>query len=219
VELIIPHSNRNFQHSLQEFFFARFYAAYYFSQALLAMVVTLAFAFAFVFLQVTEYLEALFNISDGVYGSTFFVMTGFHGLHVMIGAAFLVVCFYRILIKEQIRKQSTGLECAIWYWHFVDVVWLFLFVSVYWWGGDFLIPEKPTLPSVAEEGSTVIDGEGYLSLLVNADCAFDPDKPGHGFQDPATIFMEEIISMYHYICLYLVFVFFVLLFLVLEILE
>jgi len=118
--------------------FVRYCAAHYFSHAFVAMVVTLAFAFAFILLQITEYLEALFNISDGVYGSTFFVMTGFHGLHVMIGAAFLVVCFYRILIKEQVRKQSTGLECAIWYWHFVDVVWLFVFFLVYVPAGEFI---------------------------------------------------------------------------------
>jgi len=196
----------------------RYRAARFFYNALEAMVVTLAFAFGFVFLQFTEYLEAAFSISDGVYGSTFFVMTGFHGLHVLIGAAFLVVCFYRIIYMEQVRRQSTGLECAIWYWHFVDVVWLFLFVSVYWWGGDFIA--APAGPATGGDDVLGSGGaEGYFPLSVQADCVYDPDHPTIGFQDPATIFMEEIISMYNYICLYLVFIFFILLFLILDILE
>jgi heme/copper-type cytochrome/quinol oxidase subunit 3 len=88
----------------------------------------------FLILQMREYLDASFSISDNVYGSTFFVMTGFHGLHVLVGVSFLLICQNRFIASLIAYKQSTGLECAIWYWHFVDVVWLFLFISVYWWG-------------------------------------------------------------------------------------
>jgi cytochrome c oxidase subunit 3 len=63
-------------------------------------------------------------------------MTGFHGLHVIIGTIFIVVCFTRFLSGQLTFKQHLGFEFAAWYWHFVDVVWLFLFVSVYWWGGS-----------------------------------------------------------------------------------
>jgi len=93
---------------------------------------TLLLAFLFTFFQGYEYLNAAFSISDGIYGSTFYLATGFHGFHVLIGTLFILVCFLR-------RGQFTvdhhvGFEAAAWYWHFVDVVWLFLFVTIYWWG-------------------------------------------------------------------------------------
>lgn len=101
-----------------------------------AFFTTIVLAACFTCLQLLEYCEAPFSISDSVYGSTFFLMTGFHGLHVIIGTIFIVVCFTRFLSGRLTFKQHLGFEFAAWYWHFVDVVWLFLFVSVYWWGGS-----------------------------------------------------------------------------------
>jgi len=100
------------------------------------LVLTIILALIFTLLQCYEYVESLIRISDSVYGSTFFVMTGFHGFHVIIGSTFLIVCLIRIILNQFYIKDSVGLECSIWYWHFVDVVWLFLFVSLYMWGND-----------------------------------------------------------------------------------
>jgi len=79
-----------------------------------------------------EYYEAPFAISDSVYGSTFFVATGFHGLHVIIGTTFLAVCLVRLIYHQFTRHHHLGFEAASWYWHFVDVVWLFLYICIYW---------------------------------------------------------------------------------------
>jgi len=96
--------------------------------------VTILLAFSFTLLQLYEYLNASFSISDSVYGSTFFMLTGFHGFHVIVGTIFLVVCFFRFLNYHFTDSHHLGFEAAAWYWHFVDVVWLFLLISVYWWG-------------------------------------------------------------------------------------
>nr|QKJ80214.1 cytochrome c oxidase subunit III [Florometra sp. BMK-2020] len=88
----------------------------------------------FTALQAWEYYDAPFTISDSVYGSTFFVATGFHGLHVIIGTTFLIVCFFRMVFYHFSNLHHFGFEAAAWYWHFVDVVWLFLYISIYWWG-------------------------------------------------------------------------------------
>lgn len=92
---------------------------------------TVLLGFYFTVLQFTEYLEARFSLSDSVYGTTFFVATGFHGLHVIIGSTFLTVCFFRHILSHFTEGHHLGFEAAAWYWHFVDVVWLFLFVSIY----------------------------------------------------------------------------------------
>nr|YP_010688255.1 cytochrome c oxidase subunit III [Fusoleon stigmatus]WBR65449.1 cytochrome c oxidase subunit 3 [Fusoleon stigmatus] len=89
----------------------------------------------FTTLQAYEYVEAPFTIADSVYGSTFFVATGFHGLHVLIGTTFLAVCLIRHVNFHFSSNHHFGFEAAAWYWHFVDVVWLFLYISIYWWGG------------------------------------------------------------------------------------
>lgn len=104
------------------------------SQALQRLTLTVLLGFYFTALQTLEYYEAPFTIADSVYGSTFFVATGFHGLHVIIGSSFLLVCLYRIYICHFSRNHHFGFEAAAWYWHFVDVVWLFLYFSIYWWG-------------------------------------------------------------------------------------
>ena len=100
--------------------------------SVVGLVVTVLLGFYFTFLQAMEYLECSFSLSDGVYGTTFFVATGFHGLHVIIGSLFLGVCLYRCLLVHFSSAHHLGFEAAAWYWHFVDVVWLFLFVSIYW---------------------------------------------------------------------------------------
>nr|ALO20653.1 cytochrome c oxidase subunit 3 [Cladonema pacificum] len=88
----------------------------------------------FTALQAMEYVEAPFSIADSVYGSTFFVATGFHGLHVIIGTIFLFICLIRLNYSHFTKSHHFGFEAASWYWHFVDVVWLFLYVCIYWWG-------------------------------------------------------------------------------------
>jgi len=100
----------------------------------LALSVTVILAVFFTFLQGFEYLTASFNISDGSYGSSFYMATGFHGFHVILGTCFLFVCLMRLYFDHFTREHHLGFEAAAWYWHFVDVVWLFLFISIYWWG-------------------------------------------------------------------------------------
>jgi len=89
---------------------------------------------AFTALQIYEYGHAAFGFADGIYSSTFYMATGFHGFHVFVGTTFLAVCLIRALKGHFKPDHHFGLEAAAWYWHFVDVVWLFLFVCVYWWG-------------------------------------------------------------------------------------
>jgi cytochrome c oxidase subunit 3 len=103
--------------------------------AIYSLILTLILAVAFTGLQGFEYVNATFGISDSVYGSTFYMATGFHGFHVVIGTTFLAVCLIRLVKYHFSREHHFGFEAAAWYWHFVDVVWLFLFVAVYWWGG------------------------------------------------------------------------------------
>jgi cytochrome c oxidase subunit 3 len=106
-----------------------------FSKTFASFVLTVGLAISFTFLQLVEYIEAPFNISDSVFGSVFFMATGFHGFHVIIGTIFITVCLFRFLNHHFTKSHHIGFEAAAWYWHFVDVVWLFLFVSIYWWGG------------------------------------------------------------------------------------
>ena len=103
-------------------------------ESLIALIITLILAVTFTGLQVFEYTSSLFSIASGVYGSTFFMATGFHGLHVLIGSTFLCVCLGRLMKDHFTQAHHYGFEAAAWYWHFVDVVWLFLFISIYWWG-------------------------------------------------------------------------------------
>nr|YP_010704165.1 cytochrome c oxidase subunit III [Ptosima chinensis]WCO87658.1 cytochrome c oxidase subunit III [Ptosima chinensis] len=105
-----------------------------FHQAIQGLALTVLLGIYFTALQAYEYLEAPFSIADAVYGSTFFMATGFHGLHVIIGTTFLLVCLIRHLFNHFSSIHHFGFEAAAWYWHFVDVVWLFLYVSIYWWG-------------------------------------------------------------------------------------
>jgi cytochrome c oxidase subunit 3 len=104
------------------------------NSAIFGLFLTILLAIVFTALQVFEYINAPFTISDGIYGSTFFLATGFHGFHVFVGTCFLAVCLGRLYLNHFTRHHHFGFEAAAWYWHFVDVVWLFLFVTIYWWG-------------------------------------------------------------------------------------
>lgn len=95
---------------------------------------TVALGFIFSLLQAYEYSHAAFGFTDTVYASTFYMATGFHGFHVIVGTIFLAVCWYRAYKGHFTPEQHFGFEAAAWYWHFVDVVWLFLFICIYWWG-------------------------------------------------------------------------------------
>lgn len=95
---------------------------------------TILLGMTFTVVQGIEYAHAAFSLKEGIYPSTFFMATGFHGAHVIIGTIFLIVCWFRARRDEFTPEQHVGFEAAAWYWHFVDVVWLFLFVSIYWWG-------------------------------------------------------------------------------------
>nr|UGS80443.1 cytochrome c oxidase subunit III [Lachesilla sp. LaspGHN] len=105
-----------------------------FTQTSLSLMITIFLGLYFSALQLFEYIEAPFTIADSAYGSTFFMATGFHGLHVIIGTLFILVSFMRHLKIQFSNTHHFGFEAAAWYWHFVDVVWLFLFISIYWWG-------------------------------------------------------------------------------------
>ena len=96
---------------------------------------TILLGLLFTSIQAYEYIHAPFAFKGNIYGSTFFMATGFHGFHVIVGTIFLIVCLVRAYKGDFTPKQHFGFEAAAWYWHFVDVVWLFLFVSIYVWGG------------------------------------------------------------------------------------
>jgi cytochrome c oxidase subunit III len=103
------------------------------------LLLTIALGAVFTVVQAYEYAHAAFAFSrdngGNIYGSTFFMATGFHGFHVLIGTIFLIVCLFRALKGHFTPEKHFGFEAAAWYWHFVDVVWLFLFAAIYIWGG------------------------------------------------------------------------------------
>ena len=96
---------------------------------------TIGLGALFTCVQAFEYAHAAFTFSGHIYGATFFMATGFHGAHVLIGTMFLIVCLIRAYAGHFSPTQHLGFEFAAWYWHFVDVVWLFLFACIYVWGG------------------------------------------------------------------------------------
>nr|YP_010620101.1 cytochrome c oxidase subunit 3 [Periphykon beckeri]WAX04137.1 cytochrome c oxidase subunit 3 [Periphykon beckeri] len=104
-------------------------------QVILSLFFTIILAIFFTLFQSYEYKMADFRLTDGIYGSTFYLATGFHGFHVLIGTISLIICLLRFFNGQLTQQHHFGFESAIWYWHFVDVVWLFLFISIYWWGG------------------------------------------------------------------------------------
>ncbi|MCM8558282.1 cytochrome c oxidase subunit 3 [Sphingomicrobium sediminis] len=103
------------------------------------LLATIGLGVVFSAIQAFEYSVApfAFSVENGgdIYGSTFYMATGFHGFHVLVGTIFLIVCYFRARRGDFTPKQHFGFEAAAWYWHFVDVVWLFLFATIYVWGG------------------------------------------------------------------------------------
>ena len=104
------------------------------NSALNGLILTVVLAIVFTGFQAIEYSVSSFTLTDGAYGSCFYFGTGFHGLHVIIGTIFLLVGFLRLVAYHLTENHHLGLEAGILYWHFVDIVWLFLFLSVYYWG-------------------------------------------------------------------------------------
>jgi cytochrome c oxidase subunit 3 len=108
----------------------------------IGLLFTVLLGLSFTGFQALEYSEAPFHFSGGgVYPSVFFLATGFHGFHVIIGTCFLLVCLIRAIGGGFTKEQHFGFEAAAWYWHFVDVVWLFLFICIYWWGHGVIAAE------------------------------------------------------------------------------
>lgn len=95
---------------------------------------TVGLGILFTCTQIFEYQHAAFAFDGHIYGATFFMATGFHGFHVFVGTVFLFVCLMRVYAGHFTKEQHFGFEAAAWYWHFVDVVWLFLFAAIYVWG-------------------------------------------------------------------------------------
>nr|YP_009859731.1 cytochrome c oxidase subunit III [Allorhynchium sp. YN]QKK69212.1 cytochrome c oxidase subunit III [Allorhynchium sp. YN] len=98
-----------------------------------SLINTIMLGIIFSFFQFIEYKEAPFTISDSCFGSIFFLTTGFHGIHVIIGTLFLIICSIRMYMNHFSKNHHFGYEAAIWYWHFVDIVWLFVYTWIYWW--------------------------------------------------------------------------------------
>nr|YP_010178052.1 cytochrome c oxidase subunit III [Mactra quadrangularis]QUV72902.1 cytochrome c oxidase subunit 3 [Mactra quadrangularis]ULC79871.1 cytochrome c oxidase subunit III [Mactra quadrangularis]WLS55660.1 cytochrome c oxidase subunit 3 [Mactra quadrangularis] len=109
--------------------------ACYQKQAIASMALTVGLGAFFMCIQYEEYYMASFTMADSAFGSTFFIMTGFHGMHVLVGTVFLFICTLRLYYRHfSFNHHYFGLDAAIWYWHFVDVVWIGLFFAVYVWG-------------------------------------------------------------------------------------
>ena len=106
------------------------------------LALTVVLGMSFTCFQAYEYSNAPFHFyGGGVYPSTFFLATGFHGFHVIVGTCFLIVCLFRAMAGQFTPQRHFGFEAAAWYWHFVDVVWLFLFTCIYWWGHGVIATE------------------------------------------------------------------------------
>jgi len=104
--------------------------------------ITIFLGLCFTLCQAIEYSHAPFKFSGGgIYPSTFFLATGFHGFHVIVGTLFLTVCWFRARAGQFTPQRHFGFEAAAWYWHFVDVVWLFLFTCIYWYGAGQIAAE------------------------------------------------------------------------------
>nr|UZT67508.1 cytochrome c oxidase subunit 3 [Trybliographa sp. ZJUH 20220008] len=98
-----------------------------------SLLMTIFLGMTFSLIQMYEYLESSFTISDSIYGSIFFMTTGFHGLHVIIGTIFLIISYTRLTNNHLTPSHHFGFEAATWYWHFVDIIWIIVYTLIYWW--------------------------------------------------------------------------------------
>ncbi len=105
-----------------------------YKEAIIGISVTVLLGGLFSLLQYMEYKGASYTIADSVYGSAFYITTGAHGLHVLIGSIFIGVCLCRLIVGQYSSSHLVGFEGSVWYWHFVDIVWLCLYIIMYWWG-------------------------------------------------------------------------------------
>jgi len=152
--------------------------------------ITILCALTFTFIQLYEYFEALFNISDSIFGCCFYMLTGFHGFHVIVGTVFLLVSFIQFFSHQIQHKSETGIECAIWYWHFVDVVWLFLFVFLYVWSWKW---------------DVIVSTESYNSICEAV--IGSPDGAHGGFQASGNQIAERLIALHHDVMAWVTFIF------------
>ena len=111
----------------------------FYKDAIDSFFLTIFLGLAFFVLQMFEYYESPFSFYNSVYGCSFFMLTGLHGFHVFVGIVCLFLSFLRLIKNHYTTKHHNGLIFAIWYWHFVDVVWIFLFLTVYCWGNNVLV--------------------------------------------------------------------------------
>lgn len=114
-------------------------------ESIVALLLTISLAILFLWIQAIEYFYANFAIYDSVYGSCFFMLTGFHGIHVFLGTFMLIISLLRMCFFHFSKNHHIGFVVSIWYWHFVDIVWIFLFLFVYWWGNTSFIDYQETL--------------------------------------------------------------------------
>ena len=103
-------------------------------ESLDSFLITILLGLIFMYFQIKEYYGATFNLQDGIYASTFYMLTGLHGCHVVVGIFFLIISMLSLLRGNYLRTHYLRLVFAIWYWHFVDIVWIFLFLGLYCWG-------------------------------------------------------------------------------------
>lgn len=103
------------------------------SYSIIGFIVTILFSLIFIYCQYIEYSNSIFTINDSVFGTVFFFITGLHGMHVIIGTLMLSTSLYRIYSYQITNTVHVGVETAIVYWHFVDVVWILVYIFVYWW--------------------------------------------------------------------------------------
>ena len=152
-------------------------------QTVTALIYTVALGLTFTALQAFEYSHAAFGFKEGVYASNFFMATGFHGFHVLVGTIFLAVCLIRAKNNSFTPENHLGFEFAAWYWHFVDAVWLFLFVFVYL---DLANVAMPALTAIFTGSNLLV--AFLLSLVAAVGVAFKVLLSGGntGHQAPAT---------------------------------
>lgn len=133
-------------------------------ESIISLIITLMLAIFFLWFQSIEYYFANFSIYDGIYGSCFFMLTGFHGMHVLLGTIMLFISLFRMLSFQYSKNHHIGYVVSIWYWHFVDVVWIFLFIFIYWWGNSSFVSYEDTL--VLNDKISLIIQQKLLNVIL-----------------------------------------------------